>query len=77
LPNLQNPFEVDKDASGYATGEVLMQGGKSICYHYGMFHGGVMNYTSMYDHELYTLIQSMKKWKHYLMGKKTIIHTNH
>jgi hypothetical protein len=28
LPNLHNPFEVETYASGYAMGEVLMQGGR-------------------------------------------------
>jgi hypothetical protein len=36
----------------------------------------VLNYP-MYDKELYTLVQVVKKWKHYLMGKETIIHTYH
>ena len=31
----------------------------------------------MYDKELYALVQSVKKLKHYLMGKETIIHTDH
>jgi hypothetical protein len=53
-----------------------MQGGKPVCYHSEMFHGGVLNYPT-YDKELYALVQSVKKWKHYLMGKETIIHTNH
>jgi hypothetical protein len=73
---LQKPFEVETDASGYAMGVVLMQGGKSICYHSEMFHGGVLNYPT-YDKELYALVQVVKKWKHYLMGKETIIHTDH
>jgi hypothetical protein len=30
-----------------------------------------------YDKELYALVQSIKKWKHYLLGKETIIHTDH
>ena len=30
-----------------------------------------------YDKELYALVQSVKKWKHYLIGKETIIHTDH
>ena len=30
-----------------------------------------------YDKELYELVQSVKKWKHCLMGKETIIHTDH
>ena len=33
LPNLQKPFEVETDASGYAMGAVLMQEGRLICYH--------------------------------------------
>jgi hypothetical protein len=64
------------DASGYAMGVVLMQGGKLVCYHFEMFHGGVLNYPT-YDKELYALVQVVKKWKHYLMGKETIIHTDH
>jgi hypothetical protein len=76
LPNLQNPFEVETDASGYAMGEVLMQGGRHVCYHSEVFHGEVLNYPT-YDKELYALVQAVKKWKHYLMGKETIIHTDH
>jgi len=41
-----------------------------------MFHEGVLKYPT-YDKELYTLVQANKKWKHYLMGKETIIHTDH
>jgi hypothetical protein len=29
------------------------------------------------DKELYALVQSVKKWNHYLVGKETIIHTYH
>jgi hypothetical protein len=76
LPNLQNPFEVETDASGYAMGAVLMQGGRPICYHSEVFHGVVLNYPT-YDKDLYALVQAIKKWKHYLMGKETIIHTDH
>jgi hypothetical protein len=36
----------------------------------------VLNYPT-YDKELYALVQAIKKWKHYLMGKETIIHIDH
>jgi hypothetical protein len=36
----------------------------------------VINYPT-YDKELYALVQSVKKWKNYLLGKETIIHTDH
>jgi hypothetical protein len=40
LPKLQNPFKVETNVSGYAMGEVLVQGGRLVCYHYELFHGG-------------------------------------
>ena len=53
-----------------------MQHRKPICYHYETFTSAVVNYPT-YDKELYALVQCMKNWKHYLMGKETIIHTDH
>jgi len=64
------------DASGYAMGPILMQEGKMVCYNFEIFHGGVLNYL-MHDKELYALVQDVKKYKYYLMGKEIIIHTDH
>jgi hypothetical protein len=68
LPNLRQPFEIQIDARNYATGAVLLQHGKPICFHSETFNGYVINYPN-YDKELYALVQSVKKWKHYLLGK--------
>ena len=76
LPDLQRPFEIQTDASDYAMGAVLTQHGKPICYHSETFNSAVVNYPT-YDKELYALVHSVKKWKHYLMGKETVIHTDH
>jgi hypothetical protein len=76
MPNLQRPFELETDASGYALGAVLMQGGRHVCYHSELFHGVVLDYPT-YDKELFAIVQAVKKWKHYLLGKETIIHTDH
>jgi hypothetical protein len=57
-------------------GAVLLQYGKPICFHSETFNGAMINYPT-YDKELYALVQSVKKWKHYLLGKETIIHTDH
>ena len=76
LLNLRQPFEIQTDVSDYAMGAVLMQHGKSISFHLENFNSVVTNYPT-YDKELYALVQSVKKWKHYLMGKETIIHTDH
>ena len=53
-----------------------MQGRKPVCYHSETFFSTVSNYPT-YDKELYALVQSVKKWKHYIMGKETVIHTDH
>ena len=76
LPDLQTPFEIQTDASDYAMGAVLTQHDKPICYNSETFNPAVVNYPT-YDEELYALVQSVKKWKHYLMGKETVIHTDH
>jgi hypothetical protein len=57
-------------------GAVLMQYSKTICYHFETFNQFVVKYPT-YDKELYALVQYVKKWKHYLLWKETIIHTDH
>jgi hypothetical protein len=43
MPNLQHPFEIEIDASGYAMGVVLMQGRILVCYnHSKLLHGVVI-----------------------------------
>ena len=58
--------------NGYVMGGVLMQGGRLVCYHSKVFHEVVRNYPT-YDKELYAMVQALKKWKQYMMGKETII----
>eukprot|EP00253_Pinus_taeda_P021300 PITA_21300 len=76
LLDLRQPFEIQIDASDYAMGAILMQHKKPISFH-SKFFNGVVTKNPTYDKELYVLVQSIKKWKHYLMGKETIIHTDH
>jgi hypothetical protein len=75
LSNIQYPFEIETDANGYAMGAVLMQYHKPICYHSENFNQAIVNYPT-YDKELYALVQSVKKWRHFLLGKETIMHTD-
>ena len=76
LPDLRQSIEIQTDASDYVMGAILMHHGKPICFHSESFNGSMINYPT-YDKELYALEQSVKKWKHYLMGKETVIHTDH
>jgi hypothetical protein len=43
----------------------VLQHGKPICFHYETFNGVMINYPT-YDKELYALVLSVKKWKHYV-----------
>ncbi|XP_038973019.1 uncharacterized protein LOC120105044 [Phoenix dactylifera] len=76
LPNLQRPFELEADASGYAMGAVLLQEGRPVAYHSEMFQGAQKNYPT-YDKELLALHQAVKHWRVYLLGKETVVHTDH
>ena len=55
LPDLQQPFEIETDASGYAMGAVLMQKRRPICFHSETFTSTVINYPT-YDKELFALV---------------------
>ena len=76
LSNLRHPFEIQTDASDYAMGAILLQHGKPITFHFETFNVVVTNYPTN-EKQLHMLVQSVNKWKHYLIGKETVIHTDH
>ena len=41
-----------------------------------LFRGVVLKVFT-YDHELYALVQAVKKWKHYLLSKEIMIHIDY
>jgi len=48
LQDLQQPFEIETDVSGYAMGTLLLQNRKPICFHLETFYKAFANYTT-YD----------------------------
>eukprot|EP00253_Pinus_taeda_P036053 PITA_36053 len=75
LPDLQQPFEVETDASDYAIGEVLTQHGHPVAYHNETLSDIVRKYPT-YDREMYSIVQACRQWKHYILGKEMVIHTD-
>ena len=65
LPNPSKPFQVETDASDYAIGIVLYQGGKSITFESNKLDFGQCRYT-VQEKELFAFIHVLKSWRHYL-----------
>ena len=56
LLDLQQPFEIETDASDYAIGAVLTQHGHAVAYHNEKFSDTVRKFTT-YDKEMYSIVQ--------------------
>jgi hypothetical protein len=77
LPDLQQPFEIETDASNYVVGVVLTQHMViSVAYHSETLSDVICKYPT-YDKEMYSIVQACRQWKHYILGKETIIHMDH
>jgi hypothetical protein len=76
LPDLQQPFEIETNAFDYAVGVVLTQHMHPVEYHSETLSDTILKYPT-YDKEMYSNVQSYRQWKHYILGKETIIHTYH
>ena len=76
LPNFEKPFEVACDASHVGIGGVLSQDGHPIAFFSEKLNETRRQY-STYDLELYSIIQSLKHWRHYLIHSEFVLFTDH
>lgn len=75
LPNFDEDFIVETDASGLGMGVVLCQNGHPICYFSKKFCTQMLN-SSTYVRELCAITSAVKKWRTYLLGRKFTIYTD-
>ena len=72
MPNFQETFTIEADASRDGIGAVLSQQGKPIAF---MSHTlGVTKKTwSTYAKEMLAIVEAIRTWRPYILGKKFII----
>jgi hypothetical protein len=76
LPDIHQDFVIFYDASRQGLGCVLMQNEKFIAYASRLLKSHEQNYPT-HDLELATIVHALKIWRHYLIGNKCHIFTDH
>ena len=83
MPNQAKPFQIECDASKYASGAVLTQidgnGNRHPCAFISKTFSETERNYEIYDCELLAIIQALEEWRHYIQGSPhtTIILSNH
>jgi hypothetical protein len=76
MPDLQKGFNIYCDACRQGLGCVLMQEGHVIAYTSHQLRKHELNYPT-HDLELTAVVQVLKIWRHYIMGTKFQVYTDH
>jgi ribonuclease HI len=76
MPDLRKSFDIYCDASQQGLGCVLMQEGHVIAYASRQLRKHELNYPT-HDLELAAVVHALKIWRHYIMGTKCQIYTDH
>lgn len=76
LPNFDQVFEVNCDASNIGVGAVLSQEGRPIAFFSEKLNDAKLKY-STYDKEFYAIVRALQHWSHYLLPKEFILYSDH
>ncbi|WVZ59022.1 hypothetical protein U9M48_009232 [Paspalum notatum var. saurae] len=76
LPDIHRDFVIYCDASRQGLGCVLMQDNKVIAYASRQLRTHERNYPT-HDLELAAVVHALKTWRHYLIGNKCELYTDH
>jgi hypothetical protein len=76
MPDMHKGFDVYCDASRQGLGCVLMQAGKVVAYASKQLRKHEQNYPT-HDLELAAVVHALKIWRHYMIGNKCRIFTDH
>jgi hypothetical protein len=76
MPNLHKGIDIYCDACGQGLGCVLMREGHVIAYASRQWRKYEWNYPT-HDLELAAVVHALKLWRHYIMGTKCQVYTDH
>jgi hypothetical protein len=76
LPDLTKKIDIYCDASHQGLGCVLMQEGQVVCYASRQLRKHEENYPT-HDLELAAVVHALKIWRHYLIGHRCEIYSDH
>jgi hypothetical protein len=73
---MEKPFSIYCDASGQGLGCVLMQDGHVVAYASRQLRKHEEKYPT-YDLELAAIVHALKIWRHYIIGKRCEVYSDH
>ncbi|KAL0545229.1 hypothetical protein IC582_020379 [Cucumis melo] len=75
LPNIDQPFEIETNASGFGVGAILTQLKRSIAFY---SHTLAMRDRAKpaYERELMAVVLAVQRWRPYLLGTRFIVKTD-
>jgi hypothetical protein len=76
MPDMEKSFSIYCGASGQGLGCVLMQDGHMVAYNSRQLRKHEARYLT-HDLELAAVVHTLKIWRHYLMGKRCELYTDH
>jgi hypothetical protein len=76
LPDFDQDFIVECDASGHSLGAVLHQGSEPVAF-FSRQMAQRHSKLAAYERELIALVQAVKHWRPYLWGRPFVIRTDH